>query len=175
MKQGVGVMTCGVREARDSFSQLRRRAAKGEEIVIVPDSAEGESEAVSLVPTWYIDELTAKAVDWRIAYLAEPDTSVPDWVFDGNTVTEAPGGSKSQVYVVEHSATGITGVGATKEAAIESLIDGLLAYNDEYYSDLPFYLSPKSGRRDHYPGPGSRRGQARGGLPLWLPECASSQ
>jgi len=34
----------------------------------------------------------------------------------------------SQTYVLEHKATGITGVGASYDEAIDSLIDGLYEY-----------------------------------------------
>ena len=146
-------MTCGVREARDQFSSLRRRALQGEEIIIKADTRheDSASQAVSLIPTWFLDELTLTVTDWAVGWLGNPGQPVSEWEFDGDVVKETANTSASDAYVVEHKATGITGVGVTRDQAIESLIDGLLEYADEYYSALAFYLSPKSGRRGHYP------------------------
>lgn len=150
MRGEVGLLTCSVREARDSFSSLRRRAAAGEEIIIIPERAEGESAPVSLVPTWFLDDLVARTTDWRVSVLSRPGTPVSHWEPDGASVRERPESEYSAGYVLEHEATGITGAGKTRAEAIDSLLQGLCEYAEEYYSDLPFYLSPRSGRRDHY-------------------------
>lgn len=144
-------MTCSVREARDSFSSLRRRAAAGEEIVIAPGRSEGKSAPVSLVPTWFLDDLVARTTDWRVKVLSRPGTPVSHWETEGASVRERAEGEYSAGYVLEHEVTGITGAGGTRDEALQSLIDGLLEYAEEYYSDLPFYLSPRSGRKEHYP------------------------
>ena len=144
-------MTCNVREARNSFSKLRRRAAGGEEILIAPENSDSEAGVVSLVPTWFIDELVAKTTDWTVDVVSEPGSPVALWSLGREGVREEAGPGQSSAYVLEHRITGISGVGSTRAAAAESLIDGLLEYADEYYSDLPFYLSARSGRREHYP------------------------
>ena len=75
----VGFMTCGVREARDSFSKLRRRAARGEEILIIPDTAAKEDGAVSLVATWFIDALVGRTTDWTISRISQPGAPIAQW------------------------------------------------------------------------------------------------
>ena len=114
-------------------------------IVITPERSEGGSAPVSLVPTWFLDELVAKTTDWRVAILSRPGTPVSHWETSAAAVREKPGQEYSTGYVLEHRATGITGAGATGGEALESLLDGLLEYAEEYCSDLPFYLSSRSG------------------------------
>lgn len=145
-------MTCGVRTARNTFSKLRRQALQGEEIIIMPESGtDFKTQAVSIVPTWLLDELCSKTTNWRIHILSQPGAPVSHWAADHIQVSEIANQTVSEVFVFEHQPTGITGLGRTKADAIDSLINGLIEYANEYYSDLPFYLSPRSGRREHLP------------------------
>ena len=43
----------------------------------------------------------------------------------------------------------VFGVGPTKEAAVESLIETIQEYATLYFGDLQFYLSPTVGRNGH--------------------------
>ena len=100
MQQGVGFVSCSVREARDSFSKLRRRAAGGEEILIAPENAEGEAGSVSLVPTWLLDKLMPGATDWTVVTLGEPGYPVSRWSREGGAVREHAGAERSDAYVL---------------------------------------------------------------------------
>lgn len=88
---------------------------------------------------------------WNVEWLSEPGAPVSKWNFRSGELTEVPDPSASQAFIIEHKATGITGLGLTRTEAIESLINGLIEYANEFYSDLAFYLSPRSGRREHLP------------------------
>ena len=62
------------------------------------------------------------------------------------TWTKAPGDENYTLYVPE---VDVFGVGPTKEAAVESLIETIQEYATLYFGDLQFYLSPTVGRNGH--------------------------
>ena len=61
--------------------------------------------------------------------------------------TNEPGDETYTLYVPE---VDVFGVGPTKEAAIESLIETMQEYAEIYFFDLRFYLSSTVGRDGHF-------------------------
>ena len=60
--------------------------------------------------------------------------------------THEPGDENYTLYVPEID---VFGVGPTKEAAVESLLETIQEYATLYFGDLQFYLSPTVGRNGH--------------------------
>ena len=60
--------------------------------------------------------------------------------------TKEPGDETYTLYVPE---VDVFGVGPTKEAAVESLLETIQEYATLYFGDLQFYLSPTVGRNGH--------------------------
>lgn len=118
-----------VHEAKNRLTALRREAILGKEILL-DDAKRKDDQPVSLISTVLLDEL-CETKTFSSAWIDEP-------------------GNESDLYSLYNRETGVYGVGAAQLKAIEDFIDNIIDYAGVYFDDLPFYLSPSSGRREHY-------------------------
>lgn len=118
-----------VHEAKNKLTVLRRKAAIGKELLLADVKRKG-GQPVSLISTALLDEL-CEAKTFSYEWLDEPG------IENGN-------------YSLYNRETGVYGVGPAKREAVEDYIDNIIDYAGVYFDDLPFYLSPSGGRRDHY-------------------------
>ena len=65
------------------------------------------------------------------------------------TWTTAPG-DENENYTLYVPEVDVFGVGPTKEAAVESLIETIQEYATLYFGDLRYYLSPSVRRDNHF-------------------------
>ncbi|MCL6448439.1 MAG: hypothetical protein K6U04_09865 [Armatimonadetes bacterium] len=118
-----------VHEAKNRLTVLRREAAMGKEFLLT-DTRRKDDSPVSLISTKLLDEL-CETKKFTYEWLDQPDERIEHY----------------SLYNVE---TGVYGVGPTKQEAVEDFIDNILDYARVYFDDLPYYLSPSGGRREHY-------------------------
>ncbi|MBE3587356.1 MAG: hypothetical protein IMW93_02160 [Thermoanaerobacteraceae bacterium] len=123
------MLQISVHEAKNRLTALRREAAAGKEFLL-SDVRRKNDSPVSLISTGLLDEL------------CETKTFSYEWL-------DRPG-EESDHYTLYNVETGVYGVGPTKQEAVEDFIDNILDYARVYFDDLPFYLSPSGGRREHY-------------------------
>jgi hypothetical protein len=118
-----------VHEAKNKLTALRREAVIGKEFLLA-DAKRKDAQPVSLISTVLLDEL------------CETKTFSYEWL-DGP-------GQEGDHYSLYNRETGVYGVGPTKREAVEDFIENIIDYAGVYFNDLPFYLSPSGGRREHY-------------------------
>jgi len=118
-----------IHEAKNRLTALRRESITGKEFILA-DAKRKDDKPVSLISTELLDEL------------CETKTFSFEW-------TDEPT-KESENYSLYNQETGVYGVGPTKKEAAEDFIDNILDYTEVYWNDLPFYLSPSGGRREHY-------------------------
>ncbi|AGL01670.1 hypothetical protein Desgi_2242 [Desulfoscipio gibsoniae DSM 7213] len=118
-----------IHEAKNKLSALRREAITGKEFILA-DAKRKDDKPVSLISTALLDEL------------CETKTFSLEWIDEPTEETEH--------YSLYNQETGVYGVGPTKREAIEDFINNIVNYTEVYSNDLPFYLSPSGGRREHY-------------------------
>jgi hypothetical protein len=109
------------------FTELRREALKGKEI-LVEDEKQNNGQLLAIISTDLLDTIM------------EQFTITPEWVQDED-------GS----FTVTASEIDTIGYGATKEMAAEVLALAAKDYAEVYSSDLPFYLSSIVNRSSHFP------------------------
>lgn len=118
-----------IHEAKNKLTALRREAVTGKEFILA-DAKRKDGQPVSLISTVLLDEL------------CETKTFSFIWIDEPN--------EESEHYSLYNLETGVYGVGPTKREAVEDFINNIVDYAEVYLNDLPFYLSPSGGRREHY-------------------------
>lgn len=123
------MLQVSVHKAKNKLTALRREAALGKEFLLT-DARRKDDCPVSLISTGLLDEL-CEAKKFTYEWLDRP-------------------GEESEHYSLYNVETGVYGVGPTKQEAAEDFIDNIVGYARVYFDDLPYYLSPSGGRREHY-------------------------
>ncbi len=118
-----------IHEAKNKLTALRRESITGKEFIFA-DAKRKDDKPVSLVSTELLDELCATKT-FSFEWIDEPT-------------------KESENYSLYNRETSVYGVGPTKREAIEDFVDNIVDYAEVYWNDLPFYLSPSGGRREHY-------------------------
>ena len=123
-------MLCyNVSTAKAQLGEIRRAALDGHEIIITNTKKRINDESVSVIASSLLDSIIERSCKF-----------FPTW-------TKEEGDENYTLYVPE---VDVFGVGQTKEAAVESLIETIQEYATLYFGDLRYYLSPSVRRDNHF-------------------------
>jgi len=118
-----------IHEAKNKLTALRREAITGKEFILA-NAKNKDDKPVSLISTVLLDEL-CETKSFSFEWIDEPT-------------------DESEYYSLYNPEIGVYGVGTTRRESIVDFIDNIVEYAEVYWNDLPFYLSPSGGRREHY-------------------------
>ena len=124
-------MLCyNVSTAKAQLGEIRRAALDGHEVIITnTKNRNNNNQSVSVIASSLLDSIIEHGCKFSFMW------------------TKEEGDEDYTLYVPE---VDVFGVGQTKEAAIESLIDAVQEYAELYFGDLRFYMSPTVHRENHF-------------------------
>lgn len=129
VKEATRMTVVTIKEAKDKLTWLRREAVTGKEIILSDGKRKNEPDA-SLISTALLDDL-CESMKFTYRWVDNPDKT-------------------TGMYSLWNNELSIYGTGETKHDAVEDFIANLMSYLDDFFNDLPFFLSRNNPNRNHY-------------------------